>query len=101
MVSKFLIHKGQSHLHTVPRITFSQNGKAKGPNGKKAPLTSRANNDHEDQTVEQRYQKKTQLEHILLRPDTYSECPAASVESRFKPCLGFNFEFPPLVSIVF
>ncbi|CAN0367953.1 unnamed protein product, partial [Hapterophycus canaliculatus] len=23
------------------------------------------------QTVEQRYQKKTQLEHILLRPDTY------------------------------
>lgn len=22
-------------------------------------------------TVEQRYQKKTQLEHILLRPDTY------------------------------
>ena len=24
-------------------------------------------------TVEQIYQKKTQLEHILLRPDTYSE----------------------------
>ena len=24
-------------------------------------------------TVEQIYQKKTQLEHILLRPDTYSK----------------------------
>jgi hypothetical protein len=24
-------------------------------------------------TIEQRYQKKTQLEHILLRPDTYSK----------------------------
>lgn len=27
-------------------------------------------------TVEQIYQKKTQLEHILLRPDTYGACPA-------------------------
>lgn len=25
-------------------------------------------------TLEQIYQKKTQLEHILLRPDSYSEC---------------------------
>jgi DNA topoisomerase II len=25
-------------------------------------------------TVEEMYQKKTQLEHILLRPDTYSTC---------------------------
>lgn len=24
-------------------------------------------------TIEERYQKKTQLEHILLRPDTYSK----------------------------
>ena len=24
-----------------------------------------------NQTIEQMYQKKTQLEHILLRPDTY------------------------------
>lgn len=46
--------------------------------GKKAPLGSRqasnSNGRLEDgKTVEQRYQKKTQLEHILLRPDTYSE----------------------------
>jgi len=27
-------------------------------------------------TIEQTYQKKTQLEHILLRPDTYSEWPS-------------------------
>ena len=26
-----------------------------------------------EKTVEERYQKKTQLEHILLRPDTYSK----------------------------
>lgn len=26
-----------------------------------------------EKTVEQIYQKKTQLEHILLRPDSYSE----------------------------
>ena len=25
-------------------------------------------------TIEEMYQKKTQLEHILLRPDTYSKC---------------------------
>jgi DNA topoisomerase II len=25
-------------------------------------------------SVEEIYQKKTQLEHILLRPDTYSKC---------------------------
>ncbi|CAN0490123.1 unnamed protein product, partial [Scytosiphon promiscuus] len=47
-----------------------QGGKAKA--GKKAPLGPRgSNNGGGDQTVEQRYQKKTQLEHILLRPDTY------------------------------
>jgi hypothetical protein len=27
----------------------------------------------EERSIEQIYQKKTQLEHILLRPDTYSE----------------------------
>lgn len=51
-----------------------QGGKGKG--GKKAPLgSSRSGSVNNDggQTVEQRYQKKTQLEHILLRPDTYSE----------------------------
>jgi ketopantoate reductase len=26
-----------------------------------------------EKTIEERYQKKTQLEHILLRPDTYSK----------------------------
>lgn len=59
----------QDTLHFPPMLCALQGGKAK-----KAPLgTSRGNN--EDQTVEQRYQKKTQLEHILLRPDTYSELP--------------------------
>lgn len=63
-----------------PRIISDkhvQGGKSKA--GKKAPLgTSRGGggggSNVGGQTVEQRYQKKTQLEHILLRPDTYSEC---------------------------
>lgn len=29
---------------------------------------------NKQRSVEQIYQKKTQLEHILLRPDTYSAC---------------------------
>ena len=33
-------------------------------------------------TIEETYQKKTQLEHILLRPDTYSASPASLVASR-------------------
>lgn len=37
-----------------------------------APLQSASKNySEENKTVEEIYQKKTQLEHILLRPDTY------------------------------
>lgn len=37
----------------------------------KAPAAKKG----KDKTVEERYQKKTQLEHILIRPDTYSKFP--------------------------
>jgi len=37
-----------------------KNANAGGPQGKK-------------KTIEETYTKKTQLEHILLRPDTYGE----------------------------
>ena len=37
-------------------------------------------------TVEQIYQKKTQLEHILLRPDTY----IGSIEMQNQPLWVFN-----------
>eukprot|EP00752_Nemacystus_decipiens_P012396 g10983.t1 len=53
-------------------LGICKGGKSKG--GKKAPLGSSrggSGNTGGGQTVEQRYQKKTQLEHILLRPDTY------------------------------
>jgi hypothetical protein len=67
---------------------------AKKPSVKKLPLAEESSNKEEvedddflpentfssyakvsedKKTVEERYQKKTQLEHILLRPDTYSE----------------------------
>jgi hypothetical protein len=32
-------------------------------------------------TIEQTYTKKSQLEHILLRPDTYSEFPSLLLPS--------------------
>ena len=40
--------------------------------GKPAVLSASTNN-KKTKTVEQMYQKKSQLEHILLRPDTYSK----------------------------
>ena len=58
-------------VYIIVLYSSLQGGKAKA--GKKAPLGPRGSNNGGDQTVEQRYQKKTQLEHILLRPDTYSE----------------------------
>jgi DNA topoisomerase-2 len=44
----------------------------------KAPVVKKAN---KKKTVEEIYQKKTQLEHILLRPDTY----IGSIESIKQP----------------
>ena len=43
---------------------------------KRTPLQQQfpPENDENKPTIEQIYQKKTQLEHILLRPDTYSKC---------------------------
>mmetsp|Transcript_10168 Transcript_10168/g.13271 ORF Transcript_10168/g.13271 Transcript_10168/m.13271 type:complete len:117 (-) Transcript_10168:338-688(-) len=40
------------------------------PNKNAENVTSKSSS---KKTIEQIYQKKTQLEHILLRPDTYSE----------------------------
>lgn len=40
---------------------------------KPAVLHASTNDPKKKKTVEQIYQKKSQLEHILLRPDTYSK----------------------------
>ncbi len=45
---------------------------AKGATGGSSRALADATNTG-DRTIEQIYQKKTQLEHILLRPDTYSK----------------------------
>lgn len=37
----------------------------------KKPAAKKANNNGKSKSIEEIYQKKTQLEHILLRPDTY------------------------------
>jgi DNA topoisomerase-2 len=39
-----------------------------------AVLKEKSVNKSKEKTIEETYQKKTQLEHILLRPDTYSKC---------------------------
>ena len=54
-------------------LNVQQAGKAK-PKGRKAPSKSvlqPTTVHNEERSVEDIYQKKTQLEHILLRPDTY------------------------------
>ena len=43
---------------------------------KPAVLHASTNEGKTKKRVEEIYQKKTQLEHILLRPDTYSTCNA-------------------------
>ncbi len=40
----------------------------------------------EEKTVEERYQKKTQLEHILLRPDSY----VGSIDSTTEKIFVYN-----------
>lgn len=40
---------------------------------KPAVLHSSTNGTKKEKTIEETYKKKTQLEHILLRPDTYSK----------------------------
>ena len=42
-------------------------------NADNTPLVGGASSKNK-KTIEEIYQKKSQLEHILLRPDTYSEC---------------------------
>lgn len=51
--------KGSSNSNSASVLAPSNNA----PTSKKG----------KDKSVEERYQKKTQLEHILLRPDTYSK----------------------------
>ena len=41
------------------------------PNKNKGNVNASAAEKKKNKTVEQMYQKKTQLEHILIRPDTY------------------------------
>ncbi|KAF9977382.1 DNA topoisomerase 2 [Actinomortierella ambigua] len=43
----------------------------KKPKGKTAAAKTKISEDYEKRTIEEIYQKKTPLEHILLRPDTY------------------------------
>ena len=74
---------------------YNPNQKAnnKATKSTKAPVAKKAaaggnNNKSSKKTVEETYQKKTQLEHILLRPDTY----IGSTESVTQPMFILNSE---------
>ena len=73
---------------------YNPNQKAnnKATKSTKAPVAKKAaaggSNNKSKKTVEETYQKKTQLEHILLRPDTY----IGSTESVTQPMFILNSE---------
>src|SRR3984885_8580390 len=76
--AKYIIQRTLCHHHTfIPhqRMLSSEtssinNNPAKKKTVKKAPLSQSLSMGN-TRPVEEIYQKKTQLEHILLRPDTY------------------------------
>lgn len=51
---------------TMKEATPSDENKSPAPKA-----SSKPKGDYEERTIEEIYKKKTQLEHILLRPDTY------------------------------
>ena len=70
-----------SHPHPQTKKAASGAGKAaasaaamaKAPLSESATSGNKAGAGGEGRSIEQIYQKKTQLEHILIRPDTYSK----------------------------
>lgn len=75
-----------------------------GENRNKDPAKPVSKGNGKKKTVEEMYQKKTQLEHILLRPDTYSKFPQELLAHSFPKrasivllYLTFSFSEPILV----
>lgn len=64
----------------MPRVEDKENSADGANTAGSSPALRRG------KTIEQIYQKKTQLEHILLRPDTY----VGSVEHQFQEMFVFN-----------
>jgi hypothetical protein len=56
------------------RMDVEETVEVLGENRKIDAAKPMAKGNGKKKTVEEMYQKKTQLEHILLRPDTYSKC---------------------------
>ena len=52
-------------------------------NAGNAPVEAAGNGTKKSKTIEETYQKKSQLEHILLRPDTYIGSVEAKEEQMF------------------
>ena len=80
------------YLRTVCfQTSKKQSSKAKGKVARVPFSESSVNADRvNERTIEQIYQKKTQLEHILLRPDTY----IGSVETRTQALWVYNEDNP-------
>ena len=65
--AEYDIHEN-SHPNATPEKPNKQGGRANIASSKNAAPGKKSS---KKKTIEQTYQKKTQLEHILLRPDTY------------------------------
>jgi DNA topoisomerase-2 len=68
--------RSSSDVKNSPKLGAKNSPKNPGKNSPRsgpqpAPLDAPANQGRAGRSVEQTYQKKTQLEHILLRPDSY------------------------------
>lgn len=77
MAKKRALHSSESVEDDDESVaSFNSEDELRGPARKK------------EKTIEQRYQKKTQLEHILLRPDTY----VGSLDLETATCWVWNKE---------
>ena len=74
-----------SHPNATPQKPTKQGGRKSSSNNNAAEAAPAKSS---KKTIEETYQKKTQLEHILLRPDTY----IGSTEQVTQPMFVFNSE---------
>jgi hypothetical protein len=87
------------------RMDVDETVEVLGENQNKGAAKPMAKGNGKKKTVEEMYQKKTQLEHILLRPDTYSKFSQELVVHSFpETCLDsieyLTFSFSKIILFV-
>jgi len=83
--------QAQAKAAAVKPAAKAQAAAASKPRSALGPATNSGGGGGNGKTIEDIYQKKTQLEHILLRPDTYigsTEKQQQQVPARSRPSCG-------------